>query len=559
MRRPTPLRTFTPDEGSECDPNRVANSSSSSTGHPGVQAVTTRTRTLNVDDGSASDSSSYSSSSGDSESLEAPRRLTPITPDSYRLGLYAPTIYLSNHDEELAPLNFREQLPKWSFAKEVAKLADLSIFQNDTVPMGLCVGPAVPGAKAAVVFELVTAIGLACLAYATSECTLRCFAEYASWVWLVATPVIVVRLAMECYCVRFALIPYIQVCKSFRFLGCCKVSFYPWLFLGTLLSIINQLDVITDAFFAAASAKTDTCNGEIVSVIWQATLRESIFGFLGSLLEFFSFHRLVFVVWVTSFIQLAYPWLYSTPACGEDAVDYVVAFPKPGSRIATEKLQFENLLGQKDTNLGNALYALAEGAGLGLLNLHQPWYARYKLITQLLMLEHKEELELDEILKPLGILQGELERGKVRFLLVAVAENAIQINLQITLLAIRTALESRLHWKMLLSVVTSIIVCTIRVFTCRDLISFSGVVQKKVKRLKESLKTEDAQHITEQLMAIKADTKGFIVIALLYAALLIYASVQLGMTYVCENAVWNIGGCVDLSELLTQNKTQGSA
>lgn len=318
--------------------------------------------------------------------------------------------------------------------------------------------------------------------------------------------------------------------------------------------------MITDSFFVAASARTDTCNGEIVTDIWQATLRQSVFEFLGSSLELVSFHRLVFVVWVFSFIQLAYPWLYSTPACGEDPVDYVVAFPKPGFEIATEKLQFDNLLGQKDTNLGNALYALAEGAGLGLLNLHQPWYARYKLITQLQMLEHQEALELDEISKPMGILRGELERGKVRFLLVAVAENAVQINLQITLLAIRRALEDRLHWKMLLSIVTSMIVCTIRVFTCSDLIIFSGAVQRKVKkRLKEKLNTEDAQHITEQLTAIKSDTKGFKVIALLYAALLIYALVQLGMTYVCETSVWTIRGCVDLSELLSQNKTQGSA
>eukprot|EP00930_Biecheleria_cincta_P056616 TRINITY_DN42698_c0_g1_i1.p1 TRINITY_DN42698_c0_g1~~TRINITY_DN42698_c0_g1_i1.p1 ORF type:complete len:526 (-),score=69.81 TRINITY_DN42698_c0_g1_i1:187-1764(-) len=512
--------------------------------------------TEDPDVASASETSSHSSSSS-SESVEPvrmPSPRTPWTPNSHMLSKYAPTMYLSTHVKELPPLEFRKELPGWSYADEVAELADLPIFHNDTVPMGLCVGPAVLAAKAVVVFEFVTVVGLACLAYATSQCTQKCYAEYATWVWLVAVPVFVVRLAMEWYCVRFAVIPYIQVCRSFRVLGCCKVSFHPWVVFGTLLSIINEMDMITDAFFVAVSAKTDTCSGKTIGTIWQLMLQQSMFKFLGSWLEWFPFHRVVFVVWVISFIQLAHPWLYSTPACGEDPVYYNVAFPEPGCKIATKKLQFENLLGQKDTNLGNALYALAEGSGLGLLNLHQPWYARYKLIAQLAVLENKVSLEFSEISKPLAILQGELERGKVRFLLVAVGENAVQIQLQITLLAMRMALESKIHWHMLLLIVTSIIMCTIRAVTCRDLINFSGVVQNKVKRL-EGLESEDAQRMKNELVAIKANTRGIKMIAFLYAAVLIYSAVQLGMTYICEDSVWIISGCVDLSELSNQTKS----
>jgi len=87
-------------------------------------------------------------------------------------------------------------------------------------------------------------------------------------------------------------------------------------------------------------------------------------------------------------------------------------------------------------------------------------------------------------------------------------------------------------------------------FLCRELIAFSTDVQDHLAVCLEKhtdTSCEARQNILKRLSQIKADTRTIKGIAVVFVLLMLYALTKLIAVYVCEEAVWNVNGCVDLS------------
>eukprot|EP00929_Paragymnodinium_shiwhaense_P042224 TRINITY_DN21882_c0_g1_i2.p1 TRINITY_DN21882_c0_g1~~TRINITY_DN21882_c0_g1_i2.p1 ORF type:complete len:346 (+),score=51.00 TRINITY_DN21882_c0_g1_i2:113-1150(+) len=270
-------------------------------------------------------------------------------------------------------MSFQTVLPKWAYVEEVAQLASLPQFEGKAVPMGLCVGPAVLYGKLCILMHIIGDSSLFFLAYHNSTCTRVGVAEYATWLWLAALPMFLIVGGLGWQCCRYTMIPYLQVCRSFRLLG-KETNFCAWMVWAMVLSILNVMDNITDCFFTATAIRTDTCEGDVLVEVWTAIMEQSVFRFLGPYLQYARYDMFVLIVWMLTFLQFLVPLLNSQPTRGEAPVDYVVAFPRQGEATAHQKIQFTNIFGKQGINLGNVMYHLAESTGNAFLQTHQPWY-----------------------------------------------------------------------------------------------------------------------------------------------------------------------------------------
>eukprot|EP00929_Paragymnodinium_shiwhaense_P107795 TRINITY_DN74152_c0_g1_i1.p1 TRINITY_DN74152_c0_g1~~TRINITY_DN74152_c0_g1_i1.p1 ORF type:complete len:552 (+),score=77.56 TRINITY_DN74152_c0_g1_i1:17-1672(+) len=457
------------------------------------------------------------------------------------------------HSDAFNALNFEEVLPKWAYAEEVGRLAKLPGNSKAPVPMGICVGPGVVYAKWCVVLHMVGIALLFLLAGRSSGCKDSGVAEYANWLWWPAVPLLLVVGGLEWHCCRYAMVPYIQACHSFRVMN-REVNFWTWMASSTVLLVLAWMDGVTDTFFTAASVASHGCDGNSVNKIWEAVLQQSVFSRFGPYYKYARFDVLVLAVWLLTFLQWIVPLLQSTPAYSEDAVDYVVSFLPPGKH----KLQFKNIFGHVGVNLGNVLYSLGESTGNAFLIAHQPWYARSKLLGQLMGLLHESVHEgkivkADEVHRPLAILEGELERAQHRFFLAGVLENAISINLQISLLAMRMAVHYQVDYKNLLNILLSLFSCLSRVASCRQTVTFSNDLQVLFECvLEQCMDSDDSQErrdVENRLAKIRRDTRIIAAIGLCFLLCTIYAVAKLVHVYTCPYSTWNLTGCVDLSSL----------
>merc|ERR1719362_2754657 len=143
-------------------------------------------------------------------------------------------------------------------------------------------------------------------------------------------------------------------------------------------------------------------------------------------------------------------------------------------------------------NFGNALFMVAEAASMGSIQSFSPWYPRSKeRALRLHALNTGAEIDA---MRSLTFLRGELRRGLVRFGFVAVCENSIQVNLQVTLLALSrsTGTISNFEKRALVSIVICIILSTLRIVNVTGLLRFSAEVQKAIDEC-ERRKGSDGQ------------------------------------------------------------------
>eukprot|EP00416_Gambierdiscus_australes_P022955 CAMPEP_0171065278 /NCGR_PEP_ID=MMETSP0766_2-20121228/6748_1 /TAXON_ID=439317 /ORGANISM="Gambierdiscus australes, Strain CAWD 149" /LENGTH=458 /DNA_ID=CAMNT_0011521355 /DNA_START=11 /DNA_END=1387 /DNA_ORIENTATION=- len=412
--------------------------------------------------------------------------------------------------------NYKDLLPRWSYVQATAKLADSPEFRDGPVPMGLCVGPAVPLARLAIVVMLLVKIWLAALAHMTAQCR----GEYVYipvWVRALSVPICLALLCVELECMRYALVSYCQVTGRFFLMG-CKVSFKWWLIFAALQSSMNAWDKCNDSITAGVSLLAmEYCHNKELDEFWRTTRMSSVAGY----------NKCVVFVWAFSFVQVIYPLMVSTPHC-TDRVDYCI-----GSHDAAGeplKLQYKDMLGV-ETNLGNALYILASGQGFMLLNTHNPWYPR-----------SKAELTIRrafDAIKALSYVQGSLRRCFTRVCLKTLLENALQLHLQVVLLSF-----DRLHGTWLLSLVTIIVNLAVifnHVHDVKDTLSFAREVQDLVSSC-----SYNDDHVKRKQWLVWRLEFTLQAACVLLSVIVTFALFKIWFTFTCSPALWEFGvGCVD--------------
>lgn len=458
---------------------------------------------------------------------------------------------------------YRELLPSCLINDEVARLADTEFADKPSVPMGLSVGPGIPLLRVTLITIIAYMSAMTVLTGYESQCTDTSYAVYPIWLWLPFLPLIFFRCYTEWRCLSYAAIPYIQVVGSFKILG-KDASVQCWLAWASFLTLLNCMDICTDSFFVGSTFRTASCPGEMITEIWHYTMSESkVVFWLASV----PFAHVCLTFFALAFLQVLWPIISTTPSCEESRVDYKIGGKDPDSG---EKyiLEFANIYGAK-TNMGNALYALAEGCGMSTLQTHNPWYPRQK-VQQILDNQKDQEQRL---MGAYSVLRGELERGLVKYGLNALLENALQANLQISIFAMsRASLGQHKHmqWQQLFSIAIGIILGLVRASLVFELVRFyRQVTDEKTKasdqtyqelasddeagkepsfrmRHRGSLLTwgsDKEEILCRRLMII------VLVMWSMFIGLMSYAVAKLIMCFICDDSVWNVTGCVDLSHL----------
>lgn len=450
--------------------------------------------------------------------------------------------------------DFTQLMPSWAYKKEVSDLAESPEFRGSPVPMGLCVGPAVPVARWAVALTGLNTVLLAILIFFSSRCTGRGDINYPRWVWSGFVIFVAIRSAMEIFCVRHATVPYIQVTGKFRILG-CPASFKGWCIWAIFLSLSGCFDAGTDSMVMASALASDWCTDSRMRRVFAYAMSESVL----SRISYVHLSHLILACWALTFLQLIYPLLTAIPRCGQH-VDYQL-----GAQDSTGKkyrLQYTDMTGTP-VNFGDALFMVAEAAGMGSIQSMTPWFPRDKE-KNVRRQASKPGASYDPM-RSLNLVRGELRRGLVRFGFVAVFENAVQMNFQVTLLALSRRLHkaSNFEKRAFVSIVFCLICSIIRVVHLMDLLRFSREVQKAVTEYEEIKDSQD--DLDHSPSVFRADVEGWTVsrelkliqryviciwvIAGIFLGLLAYALVKLAAAYICEESVWNlIGGCVSVPD-----------
>jgi len=339
-------------------------------------------------------------------------------------------------------------------------------------------------------------------------------------------------LALEYRCLQHTVLPFAQVTGSFR-LSCVKVSYIPWLVFVGCLSVVNKIDMASDSFFLAVALRTDQCRGSEVQLarVWSETIRQSLTPYL----PWVRISTITLACYVIMFMQLLYPLAQSTPTCGDSA--YLVV----GN---TAKAEFRNVLGH-NMNLGDVLMILGEAANMASLQSQNPAYARAKE-------QYKWRRELNPT-RSLIFLRNELLRNVVRIGLVALLENAVQLNIQTTLFSMNRAVFGGKYWQTqtLASIVLSLLTSGSKVIGFWQCWRFYRSVFRRIGELQEEFEDDwiapnarglydHEYHLARKYMAL---LWGMIVVFFLLCA---YACCKLIAAFVCKDSVWNLTGCVDL-------------
>jgi hypothetical protein len=276
--------------------------------------------------------------------------------------------------------------------------------------------------------------------------------------------------------------------------------------------------------------------------------------------------------WTLTWVKMAYSLLTATPSCGED-VDYAI-----GTHDNTGKqhrLQFKDMTGER-MNFGDALFMLAETAGMGSIQSFSPWFPQSKerAVRQHALATCSSSFDP---MRSLALLRGELRRGLVRFGFVAVCENSVQVNLQITLLALSRSVHrwSNFEKRAFMSITVCLVLSVLRLVSVMGLLRFAAEVLKAIAKFEEqegnnidleaegmagslSVQTTPSSswHLHQPGWTLESEKKlvgRYVMCIKLFAAgftvLLVYAMVKLAAAYICEDSLFNVlGGCVHLPD-----------
>lgn len=206
------------------------------------------------------------------------------------------------------------------------------------LPTQCCVGPAAIWALKASILAWLLFISVPYPVFLDSACDYRdhkpgVTTYYDSkMVWVCVAPFLLALLAIEAVCLRYYIIPVIQVLGQLRVIG-CQVRFAYWLPASFALSLAGHMDLVTNGIFLATTLRTmNHCRAQWnLACVWLYTMEDGMFGMIPQYrrLFHFSFDDLVWWFWLCMLIQAIHGWLAATP------LEYLYRFSK---RIGLERV-----------------------------------------------------------------------------------------------------------------------------------------------------------------------------------------------------------------------------
>merc|ERR1712050_326231 len=140
----------------------------------------------------------------------------------------------------------------------------------------------------------------------------------------------------------------------------------------------------------------------------------------------------------------------------------------------------------------------------------------------------------------------------IRIILSYILENCLQINLQITLLAMQRCVmtvwptQSTMQAQAWLSIGLSIVTSSLKLLEAKAFFSFAATITD----MSESYMTADDKAALRRFNRNVAVVR---VACVVLALSLVYGVCKILAAFLCEHSMWNITGCVDMGDLLASH------
>jgi len=448
-------------------------------------------------------------------------------------------------------------LPSWAYNREIAELArdlnahagledNFSIHWRDKLVYSEIARPAVIWGFWSTAVNWTFFFVFAAYAWHSTQCSTEhgFLALYPSWLPCIGVPVIMLAMAIEWRCLRRNIIVQVQWTGRFTILG-VPVSYIQWIVLMSVWSLQAHFDIVSQNLFTAMLVRTWGCSmvrsssAAAASGIWKATIRESV---VAQVPGFDSLATLALVTW--SLIPLQLVWALSGVVPLSKASYAQTIKPRQNHQI------YRTLLNRR-TFHKDAIGVLAVVNRMVSVS----FQAMYQTIARAKWWVERpgmNDIPQYAVMRYLDQLHPLARTAAMRLLFFSILENAMKLELQVSILALDRALMPRDHTKTdpktLIPVVLSFLTAGLTILC-------AGFQWRKIRQ---------AQVSVQKLIVLDSESHtpwsrtsrclvGFGMVLAVYSLLVTHCVAKLVMAYVCKDSMWNIAlrssGCVDLSSL----------
>eukprot|EP00930_Biecheleria_cincta_P086380 TRINITY_DN75681_c0_g1_i1.p1 TRINITY_DN75681_c0_g1~~TRINITY_DN75681_c0_g1_i1.p1 ORF type:complete len:555 (+),score=72.39 TRINITY_DN75681_c0_g1_i1:60-1667(+) len=469
-------------------------------------------------------------------------------------------------------------IPDWACARSVLQLAAQA--KNNTPPFVSLRHTAGQALPSAFMNMLVLWIFYPCyllLVVGVSDCgredeeTALGIPSYPWWCWCAVMPVLAVSLCLQLSCLRYITLPKQQVLNEFKKKGDALPSdrrnkalvnlgtrnYYFYLLRTVVLSSLHVVDVSTDSAFVGTIISAYSCSGGKLFGMeryWRETIRHSVAArvLLTSWLP--DFLSPCVILWAFGFVVPIYALVEALPVWSEwGKVDYEVAVSKPAK--TDYQTYGKKILGDTvPQNHGAALMIVAEASGMHGIVHGDEDYAFNKA-----ELELKSENK-DKELKALEHVHSQAKRSVLRTLISGTCINCSQLNLQIIMLGLSCAITNKTPWdylQIVLSICVGAAMTLLRIYEALRIIR--GLCNGWDERCQASIsESTDKTKLKDKLRQLRNWRRALVVTTSICAFWWMYAVMRLIFGFTCSSSLWNLSGCVHLSNQFRQNRSDAT-
>jgi len=435
--------------------------------------------------------------------------------------------------------------PWWAWTEEVALVAQRCAHMHppEPVPLGRVAGPAVRLTLATLVLQLVFFSLFMPASVVVAYCSEDGYAQLPNGWYITLLPIGLSCLALEMEALKYTVIPKLQVLQHFKLMypmSFMKVKAGFWIMQVLAVSSVGIVNTANIGAFTAMLVKAHTCPGhEIINGVWCQVMQQSLLSFATDLL---GLPKIVFVMWLLSFSHWWFAMGASIPRCSED-VYYGVCVDDTS---LMKKTQYKVLIGL-ESNHGSALFNLAEANGMAGVIDQGLNYARKKAEMQW------RQRVPNRNTRCMQHAIGSTVRAIQRTILAGGLKNAFQVNMQVTMLAIRRAVSVYSGEVVLGQHVAMASLCLgfVTLFGLlsdgRKAIAFAWEVMENVHTSED--RTEQDKATLRELTRL---TRTLIILTLVCMGFVLYTMFKLYMTFTCPSAISNLNGCVNIDNLMLE-------
>mmetsp|Transcript_126834 Transcript_126834/g.370822 ORF Transcript_126834/g.370822 Transcript_126834/m.370822 type:complete len:467 (-) Transcript_126834:102-1502(-) len=427
------------------------------------------------------------------------------------------------------------ELPEGAYAREVAFLS-----LKDRRSLANTAGPGVKYAAWGVMLHSLLWLLTPLAEYALAECpeegyegivaVPRDLLTLVGYVFLFAP----FHLYCQNKCMRYVIIPQLEVTGRFLFMGLPvqRLGYWTWHIMFSALTCGATLNTLTNGQILGRTLATFTCGGpyQQLEVTWKKVMGEAVIhqipGFRTS-----SFLRVSVFAYLLHLVTPLFAWIYARPTAPHQ-IDYAVQHG--------EATRYRTPYNYTKTNHGSVVMVLGSLARFEAVTFQDVTYATARIEE----LSKQQDPDWGEILE---IARAELDRAIARFAIIAMLQDAIQTNLQTSMVGIDWSLatgKSRHRHELFggldLQMFISVVLCFMS--TVSDLLDAIDVL-KITHSVSKRLPLGQVDHLSLKVQVLLKHVKRklvrFAFYMFIFLGMSLWSFAKVVALFVCQKHLWN--------------------